>query len=252
MALRQNGKDGDDRQPDHRDRSARRGSQDRPGTPGLAWESLWPRGWCRAGLVALFIAAAHLDLFAGLTRGSTPVCWRLAVAFGALSWWNCGLPGPPTKRRSVGSSATAACCTGRWSRCRIAWRPGADDLMATAAVEAHRRREAERLAALSNKPAHPGLAILDKWAFRFVPILIPDCAGQPAAGASIVLIAAVTPAFPPPPPVVANLWIAPPVHTGKPPIYLDMPDHDKVCASRSAASSRASSTTCAAASRPSW
>ena len=28
-----------------------------------------------------------------------------------------------------------------------------------------------------------------------------------------------TPAFPPPPPVVANLWIAPPTYTGKPPIY---------------------------------
>ena len=39
---------------------------------------------------------------------------------------------------------------------------------------------------------------------------------------------AFTPAFPPPPPVVANLWIAPPTYTGKPPIYLDMAEHDKL------------------------
>ena len=43
--------------------------------------------------------------------------------------------------------------------------------MATALWEAHRRREAARLAGLSNKPAHPGLAVLDTWALRFVPIL---------------------------------------------------------------------------------
>ena len=42
------------------------------------------------------------------------------------------------------------------------------------------------------------------------------------------MAAAFTPAFPPPPPVVANLWIAPPAYTGKPPIYLDMADHDKL------------------------
>ena len=42
------------------------------------------------------------------------------------------------------------------------------------------------------------------------------------------MVAAFTPAFPPPPPVVANLWIAPPAYTGKPPIYLDMAEHDKL------------------------
>ena len=42
------------------------------------------------------------------------------------------------------------------------------------------------------------------------------------------MAAAFTPAFPPPPPVVANLWIAPPAYTGKPPIYLDMAEHDKL------------------------
>ena len=101
--------------------------------------------------------------------------------------------------------------------------------MAAALWEAHRRREAERLAGLSNRPAHPGLAVLDTWALRFVPVLALIVALAVAGGwRSDRMMAAVTPAFPPPPPVVANLWIAPPAYTGKAPIYLDMADHDKV------------------------
>ncbi len=108
---------------------------------------------------------------------------------------------------------------------------GATDPMAAALWEAHRRREAERLASLSNKPAHPGLAVLDTWALRFVPLLALVVAIAVAGGwRSDRMAAAVTPAFPPPPPVVANLWIAPPAYTGKPPIYLDMAEHDKAAA----------------------
>src|SRR6185295_9233270 len=106
---------------------------------------------------------------------------------------------------------------------------GGGDAMASALWEAHRRREAERLAGLGNKPAHPGLAKLDTWALRIVPILALIVAIAAAGGwRADRMAAAVTPAFPPPPPVVANLWIAPPAYTGKPPIYLDMADKDKV------------------------
>ena len=106
---------------------------------------------------------------------------------------------------------------------------GSSDPMSSALWEAHRRREAERLAGLSNRPAHPGLAVLDTWALRFVPLLALIVAIAVAGGwRSDRMAAAFTPAFPPPPPVVANLWIAPPAYTGKPPIYLDMADKDKL------------------------
>ena len=106
---------------------------------------------------------------------------------------------------------------------------GSADPMSSALWEAHRRREAERLAGLSNRPAHPGLAVLDTWALRFVPLLALIVAIAVAGGwRSDRMAAAFTPAFPPPPPVVANLWIAPPAYTGKPPIYLDMADKDKL------------------------
>ena len=77
--------------------------------------------------------------------------------------------------------------------------------------------------------AHPGLARFDTWALRLVPVLALIVAVASAGGwRTDRMMAAFTPAFPPPPPVVANLWIAPPAYTGKPPIYLDMADHDKV------------------------
>src|SRR5262249_8411228 len=75
----------------------------------------------------------------------------------------------------------------------------------------------------------PGLAVLDSWALRFVPVLALVVALAAAGGwRSDRMAAAFSPAFPPPPPVVANLWIAPPAYTGKPPIYLDMAEHDKL------------------------
>src|SRR6185503_3065326 len=106
---------------------------------------------------------------------------------------------------------------------------GSSDPMAAALWEAHRRREAERLAGLGNKAAHPGLARFDTWALRLVPLLALIVAVASAGGWRADRMAtAFTPAFPPPPPVVANLWIAPPAYTGKPPIYLDMAEKDKV------------------------
>src|SRR6202012_2982322 len=64
---------------------------------------------------------------------------------------------------------------------------------------------------------------------RVVPVLGVVFAMVMAGGwRSNRMATAFTPAFPPPPPVVANLWIAPPAYTGKPPVYLEMSDHEKV------------------------
>src|SRR5215475_10835474 len=197
----------------------------------LAWENLWPRLMPLLALAALFIAAAHLDLFAGLDPWvHTGLLAALALAFAGLGWWQMRDFAWPTQEAAVRRLERDS---------EVPHRPlvavqdhlatGADDSMATALWEAHRRREAERLASLSNKPARPGLAVLDTWALRFVPILALVVALAIAGGwRSDRMAAAFTPAFPPPPPVVANLWIAPPAYTGKPPIYLDMAEHDKL------------------------
>jgi len=120
----------------------------------------------------------------------------------------------------------SACRIGRWLPCRIAWR-GENDSMAAALWEAHRRREAARLAGLSNKPrVRPRRP--RHLAFRFAPILaLVVRSPSPAAGAT-------------------TAWLPP--HAGlsaaaaggrqsvdraarlyrKPPIYLDMAEHDKL------------------------
>src|SRR4029077_20591086 len=65
--------------------------------------------------------------------------------------------------------------------------------------EAHRRREAERLAGLSNGPARPGLARFDTWALRLVPLLALIVAIASAGGGPPDrLLAAVPPRSPPP------------------------------------------------------
>src|SRR5262252_644476 len=197
----------------------------------LAWENLWPRLMPPLAFAALFIAAAHLDLFAGLDPWvHTGLLAVLALAFAGLGWWQMRDFAWPTQEAAVRRLERDS---------EVPHRPlvavqdhlatGADDSMATALWEAHRRREAERLASLSNKPARPGLAVLDSWALRFVPVLALVVALAAAGGwRSDRMAAAFSPAFPPPPPVVANLWIAPPAYTGKPPIYLDMAEHDKL------------------------
>src|SRR5262245_25355397 len=54
----------------------------------LAWAGLWPRLMPLLSAVALFIAAAHLDLFAGLDPWvHTGILAALVVGFGGLAWW---------------------------------------------------------------------------------------------------------------------------------------------------------------------
>ena len=48
----------------------------------LAWESLWPRLVPLLSFVALFVAAAHLDVFAGLDPWvHTGILAAIAIAF---------------------------------------------------------------------------------------------------------------------------------------------------------------------------
>src|SRR6188768_1990154 len=197
----------------------------------LAWESVWPRLMPLLAMIALFIAAAHLDLFGGFDPWvHTGLLAALALAFGGVAWWRFRGFAWPVRAEAIRRLEQDS---GVPHRPLVAVQDtlaaGGQDRMVAALWEAHRRREAERLAGLSNKPAHPGLAKFDTWALRLVPVLALIVAIAAAGGwRTDRMLAAVTPAFPPPPPVVANLWIAPPAYTGKAPIYLDMADRDKL------------------------
>ena len=196
----------------------------------LAWEGFWPRFVPLLAVIALFVAVAHLDLFGGLDPWiHTGVLAALAIGFIGLGWWRFRSFVWPVRGEAIRRLEHDS---GVPHRPLVAVQDnlaaGSSDPMAAALWEAHRRREAARLAGLGNKAAHPGLARIDTWALRLVPVLALIVAVAAAGGwRTDRMRAAVTPAFPPPPPVVANLWIAPPAYTGKPPIYLDMADHEK-------------------------
>src|SRR5258708_18192934 len=138
----------------------------------LAWEGLWPRLMPLLAFVALFIAAAHLDLFAGLDPWvHTGLLAALAAAFGGLAWWRLRDFVWPAREAAVRRLERDSGVPHRplvAVQDRLA--AGGNDSMATALWNAHRRREARRLASLSNKPARPGLAVLDAWALRFAPV----------------------------------------------------------------------------------
>src|SRR6516162_530662 len=150
----------------------------------LAWEGLWPRLMPLLAMVALFIAAAHLDLFAGLDPWvHTILLGVLAAAFCGLAAWQLRSFRWPIREEAIRRLERDS---GVPHRPLVAVQDtlaaGGADSMAAALWEAHRRREADRLAGLKNKPAHPGLARLDTWALRIVPILALIVAVASAGG----------------------------------------------------------------------
>src|SRR5437868_11677979 len=140
----------------------------------LAWEGLWPRLVPLVAFVALFIAAGHLDLFAGLDPWiHTGLLAVLGLALGGLGWWRLRDFAWPAREAAVRRLERDSGVPHRplvAVQDRLA--AGGNDPMAAALWDAHRRREVERLSGLGNKSAHPGLAMLDTWAMRLVPVLL--------------------------------------------------------------------------------
>ena len=167
-----NAKGRDGRHRSHPDPRARRRAQDRLGVAALAWEGMWPRLMPLLAVIALFVAAAHLDLFGGLDP------WVHTGVLAALARVLSGSAGGVPQLRLAGPcrgdpprwSRISACRTGRWSLCRIASPPAArsdgDGLVGSPSPP-----RGGPAAGLGNKAAHPGLARFDTWALRLVPVL---------------------------------------------------------------------------------
>lgn len=199
---------------------------------GLAWEAFWPRLVPLLGVIGLFIAAAHLELFNGLEPWThTAILAVLGLALLGGTWWlfrGFHWPGRDSaeRRLEIDSGVPHRPLAALQDSLAV----GGNDPFATAMWEVHRKREAERLAALRNRPPRPGVPALDLRALRLVPLLLLVVALVAAGGwRGDRLLAAVSPAFPPPPPLVVELWVSPPAYTRKPPIYLDAkePTDDK-------------------------
>jgi uncharacterized protein (TIGR02302 family) len=197
----------------------------------LAWEALWPRLISPLCFVALFLAAAHLDVFRGLEAWThTALLAACALALIGLTWFAFrGFRWPDRaaaeRRLEIDSGVPHRPIQAIEDTIAI----GEADPFAKAMWEAHRRREAERLAALRNTAPRSDVPRRDPRALRLVPLLGLVIALVAAGGwRGDRMAAAFTPAFPPPPPLIVELWISPPAYTRKAPIYLDTQDAQRV------------------------
>lgn len=197
----------------------------------LAWEAVWPRLVFPLCFVALFLAAAHLDVFRGLEAWThTALLALCAAALVGLTWFGFrGFRWPDRaaaeRRLEIDSGVPHRPIQAIEDNIAI----GESDPFAQAMWEAHRRREAARLAALRNTPPRSDVPRRDPRALRLVPLLGLIVAMVAAGGwRSDRMEQAFTPAFPPPPPLIVELWISPPAYTRKAPIYLDTQDAKRV------------------------
>src|SRR5260370_2348813 len=141
----------------------------------LAWESLWPRLMPLLALVALFVAAAHLALFGGLVPWfHTGILSLLAVAFCGLAVWQLRSFRWPLREEAIRRLERDSDVPHRpLVAVQDTLAAGESDSMAAALWDAHRRREAERLAGLANKPAHPRPPNLHPSALPTLPLPPP-------------------------------------------------------------------------------
>src|SRR5581483_11494344 len=119
----------------------------------LAWEGIWPRAMPLVSAIALFIAAAHLDLLSGLDPWvHTGLLAALGLGFVAFAWWQFRTFRWPLREAAIRRLERDS---GVPHRPLVAVQDllaaGEGDSMSSALWQAHRRREAARLAGLANK-----------------------------------------------------------------------------------------------------
>ncbi len=191
----------------------------------VAWEHLWPRLWPAAGVAALFLAFALLDLPALLGGWlHLLVLVAFAVGFGVALWRgvsHLAWPGGEAGRRRLehDSELRHRPLTGLEDSLAA----GANDPAAAALWAAHRRRLEGLLGRLRVRWPRPDVAQADPRALRAIPVLLL-AAGLIVGGHAVPerLERAVTPAVlaaAAPPPQV-DVWLDPPSYTGQAPRFL--------------------------------
>lgn len=193
----------------------------------LWWEAAWPALWPPLGVIGLFLVLALL----GLPLALPPLAHALLLlGFAlALAWtlWRARrqLRAPPpaaAERRLEQDSGLD-----HRPIATLRDRPAGEDPVAQALWQAHRRRAAERLAALRVAWPRPGLPARDRRALRgglFVALVAAF--GIAGAEAPERLRRALNPAFagaglPAAAPLRLEAWVTPPAYTGAAPIFLD-------------------------------
>lgn len=193
----------------------------------LWWEAAWPALWPPLGVIGAFLIVALSGLPLHLPAALHGL---LLLAFAAMLGWagwraarKLGLPGVAAAERRLERDS------GLTHRpiATLGDRPTGNDPVALALWEAHRRRAADRLAALHVSAPKPGLARRDRRALRgglVVALVAALVVAGPEAPERIrrALVPQVTAsALPTTPSVRLEAWITPPAYTGAAPVFLD-------------------------------
>lgn len=193
----------------------------------LWWEAAWPALWPPLGVIGAFLLVALSGLPLVLPAALHGL---LLLGFaGALGWagWRAarrlGLPATVAAQRRLEHDS------GLTHRpiATLDDRPTGNDPVALALWEAHRRRAAQRLAALRVAPPHPGLAKRDPRALRgglavaLVAALVIAGPEAPERIRRALVPQLVAGALPTTQAVRLEAWITPPVYTSAAPVFLD-------------------------------
>ncbi|PJK31147.1 TIGR02302 family protein [Minwuia thermotolerans] len=190
----------------------------------LILERLTPLLWAPAALLCVGLAATAAGLWSalpGYLHLALIGLWLLAVA--GLGVRSLILFHPPSAaevtRRLEGEGVSHRPLTAVGDRMAL----GGRDPAAAGLWEAHRRRMAERIDALTVPAPKPDTARRDPYALRFAAVLLLVL-GVAASGQRFGdnLQAALEPGFAPAgtEPAVMEAWITPPAYTGHPPMFI--------------------------------
>jgi len=193
----------------------------------LFWERLWPALWPVAGILGLFLIVALFDLLpllSGFLHAAVLAAFAAALGYAlwhgrhGLSW-----PGETAAERRI---ENASGLTDRpLAALRDGLAAGGGDAFAEGLWQAHRARMQARIGALRVGAPHPGLAARDPWALRGAILILLVVALIAAGGDGPQRLArAAKPDFSATGTSAAaslELWITPPAHTGRAPIFLD-------------------------------
>ncbi len=194
----------------------------------VAWERLWPGLWPAAGVAALFVSVALLDLLPMLPFWAHSLALIVfATAFGFM------IRGAAAGFKAVGEKTAEHRLeqdSGLDHRPLTALHDrqvtGRADSGARGLWKIHLQRMAEKASRLRVSLPSPGLARLDPYGLRAVAVLLLVIAGAAGGGDAVArLERALVPRFAAglDGPMTLDLWITPPGYTGLAPMFLEPP-----------------------------